>query len=252
MRNNAMKTLSLICLGSLLLIVLPAYASGVYKWVDENGKVHYSDQKPEDPAVEVKQLNVSSIEIDEQGNVAPTGNAIEESAGEITGEAAAMAGDLADVAGVSEESVEQVSGWLENIISEVMAFVNSLLSEADQVAGKVTEQVEDTLPGGNNDVITNEDIDRILSEPSPASRQNQGSEPKVELFTTVWCGYCKTARAYLQANKIPFKEHDIERSAAAALRQKRMGGGSGVPFAIINGKTIRGWNAAAYKQALGL
>ncbi|MGH6691432.1 MAG: DUF4124 domain-containing protein [Gammaproteobacteria bacterium] len=31
---------------ALLALALPAWAAEMYKWVDENGKVHYSDQPP--------------------------------------------------------------------------------------------------------------------------------------------------------------------------------------------------------------
>ncbi len=40
----------------LIGMCLPAFAAGVYKWVDENGVIHYSDKKPDHQSSE--QLNV--------------------------------------------------------------------------------------------------------------------------------------------------------------------------------------------------
>ncbi|WP_020410248.1 DUF4124 domain-containing protein [Hahella ganghwensis] len=42
----------------LLGMCLPAYSAGVYKWTDENGVIHYSDQKPGDKST--TQLNVQT------------------------------------------------------------------------------------------------------------------------------------------------------------------------------------------------
>ena len=43
------------CLALLILFALPAHAD-IYKWTDENGKVHYGDQAPANP--KTKTLNV--------------------------------------------------------------------------------------------------------------------------------------------------------------------------------------------------
>ena len=75
---------------------------------------------------------------------------------------------------------------------------------------------------------------------------------KVELFSTSWCKYCKMAKAFLIANNIPFQEYDIEKDNVAAERKKKLGGGSGVPFALINGKGIYGFSKESYARALGL
>lgn len=51
-----------ILLGSLLLLSSAATSGGLYRWTDENGKVHYSDGVPPD----VSQRG--HAELDEQGN----------------------------------------------------------------------------------------------------------------------------------------------------------------------------------------
>ncbi len=50
----------LLALLVCLLLVLPA-AAQVYKWVDKDGKIHYSDKPPRDPkAKSVKDMNIES------------------------------------------------------------------------------------------------------------------------------------------------------------------------------------------------
>lgn len=81
----------------------------------------------------------------------------------------------------------------------------------------------------------------------------QRSSPKrVEIFTTSWCGYCKQAIAFLRAHRIEFTQYDIEKDPAAAAMMAAFGGTGGVPFAIINGKVVRGFSSETYKKVLGI
>lgn len=77
-------------------------------------------------------------------------------------------------------------------------------------------------------------------------------EHKVEIFTTDWCPYCKLAIDYLKANKIPFTEYDIEKDSSAERRKNELDTKPGVPFAIINGNKVHGFNPLVYKDALGM
>ena len=40
-------------------------------------------------------------------------------------------------------------------------------------------------------------------------------EPRVVMYATAWCGYCKKARQYFADNSIDFVEYDIEKDRAA-------------------------------------
>jgi len=88
----------------------------------------------------------------------------------------------------------------------------------------------------------------------PQARQRPAARrvaPRIELYTTSWCGWCKKARAWFQARGIPYTDHDIEADGAALERRLGMGGGQGVPVAVIEGKVVRGYAPAAYEAALG-
>lgn len=89
------------------------------------------------------------------------------------------------------------------------------------------------------------------SQAPPVATQPRRVLAEVELFTTNWCGYCRKARAYLQQQGVSYREYDVEKDRAAAQRKQQLGG-SGVPFAIINGQKILGFDPEAYASALGI
>ena len=72
---------------------------------------------------------------------------------------------------------------------------------------------------------------------------DDGDEPKITLYMTSWCGYCRKARKLLTRLDADFEAKDIEKSrrAAAEFRRKN-GGGGGVPLIDIDGKLVRGYN----------
>jgi hypothetical protein len=55
-RHRHLKLLTSLMLAFLLAPA--AFATGVYKWVDENGKTHYGSQRPQDASAERLKLNV--------------------------------------------------------------------------------------------------------------------------------------------------------------------------------------------------
>jgi len=88
-------------------------------------------------------------------------------------------------------------------------------------------------------------------QPTPADNENQGVTPQIDLYVTSWCPYCKKAIAFLHKNNIAFNAHDIEQDINAATRKKELDPGySGIPLAVINGATIRGFSESTYQQAL--
>lgn len=86
--------------------------------------------------------------------------------------------------------------------------------------------------------------------PSAPGKAGRVSLPKVELYTTSWCKYCKMARQFFRSRGVAFKEYDIERDRRAALRKDKLDSKKGVPFAIVNGTRIHGYAPESYKEAL--
>jgi len=92
---------------------------------------------------------------------------------------------------------------------------------------------------------------KSLPPPTPTEDKHQTAAPQVDLYVTRWCPYCKKAIAFLRKNHIPFNTYDIEQDVNAAARKKALAPGySGIPLAVINGATIRGFDEGSYQQAL--
>ena len=87
--------------------------------------------------------------------------------------------------------------------------------------------------------------------PASAAAAPTAAFPFVELFATGTCGYCAQARSFLQANKVPFTELDVENNEAAYTRWRGYGG-RGVPLALIGGSPVSGFSSELYRQKLGL
>ncbi len=99
--------------------------------------------------------------------------------------------------------------------------------------------------------------DSVDTAPASGIKKEESRPPveskkktEVVLYTTSWCPYCRKARDYLRSRGIDFIEYDIEKDKEAASRKKQLDNRGGVPFAIINGRSISGFSASAYDRAL--
>jgi glutaredoxin 3 len=64
---------------------------------------------------------------------------------------------------------------------------------------------------------------------------------KVELYTTMWCGYCARARALLNKKGVAFTDIDVDADMAKRGEMvARSGGGNTVPQIFIDGEHIGG------------
>lgn len=75
--------------------------------------------------------------------------------------------------------------------------------------------------------------------------------PSVILYSTSRCGYCKKAKAFMSANKIQYREYDIEKNAVAHSEYKRMGG-KGVPLLVMQDRTLHGFSSLSYQSFFGI
>ena len=83
--------------------------------------------------------------------------------------------------------------------------------------------------------------DSAYSKASEIKSKKPVKQKSVVMYSTSWCGYCTKARNHMQSKGIKFKEYDIEKSASAKSKYKKLGG-SGVPFFDIGGQTMGGYN----------
>jgi glutaredoxin len=107
-------------------------------------------------------------------------------------------------------------------------------------------------PAHSASIENRQDLEVKSPQPAPAGDSKaQSTAPQVDLYITSWCPYCKKAIAFLRKNSIAFTAYDIEQDSDAAARKKNLDPGyGGIPLAVINGTTIRGFSESSYQQAL--
>lgn len=76
--------------------------------------------------------------------------------------------------------------------------------------------------------------------------------PRVILFTTPSCSYCRAAKKYLRERRVPFKDVDVSRDQTAARDMVRRSRQQGVPVLDIGGKIIVGFDRRKIDRTLGL
>lgn len=89
-----------------------------------------------------------------------------------------------------------------------------------------------------------------LASPASMAAEEICSEQMVIMLATSWCGYCRQARAYFNANQIAFTEVDIEKTEDDRFRA--LGRQTGVPLIFIGKETVRGFQPHRLNELLCL
>ncbi len=66
--------------------------------------------------------------------------------------------------------------------------------------------------------------------------------PQVILYSASWCGYCRRTTRLLDELGVPFIHKDIERSDAISNELLAIAGNMSIPFLIINGTEVTGYD----------
>jgi len=92
------------------------------------------------------------------------------------------------------------------------------------------------------------------SRSAPASAATRGGMQKVIVYGTAWCGYCRQAKAWLEARGVPFEAKDIEKDedAARELQEKKQSVGKGkqggVPWIDTGTELLTGFDVPALER----
>ncbi|MCI5142886.1 MAG: glutaredoxin family protein [Candidatus Electrothrix sp. ATG1] len=142
----------------------------------------------------------------------------------------------------------------------VRHFSNTRPSGVDEV--ETVPAKEYTVPSISLQEKEEKTFSSITNSPSKTvSKQNKRKKKKrptkkrtdkVMIFTANQCGYCKQAVTFLRSHGIGFKEYNIDRDKGAKEKMRAAGGVQHVPFAVINGKKLRGFSEGNYRRALNL
>jgi glutaredoxin len=71
----------------------------------------------------------------------------------------------------------------------------------------------------------------------------------VKIYTTTWCGYCKKAKAYMQARGTRFQEIDVEATAQGQSEFQSLGG-RGVPVILVGAQRMDGYSQDSLESLL--
>ena len=75
---------------------------------------------------------------------------------------------------------------------------------------------------------------------------------KVEIYSTMWCGYCARARALLQKKGVAFDDIDVDADTSKRDEMiERAGGRMTVPQIFIDGQHIGGSDELAALERAG-
>ncbi|MEE9911814.1 MAG: glutaredoxin family protein [Deltaproteobacteria bacterium] len=85
---------------------------------------------------------------------------------------------------------------------------------------------------------------------SPRTVDRPVRNQEVDLYTARWCSACKRAKNFFTSRNIRFTEYDVEADREAAERMKQLTPARGVPFAVVNGRSIIGYAPGEYEAAL--
>jgi glutaredoxin-like YruB-family protein len=81
---------------------------------------------------------------------------------------------------------------------------------------------------------------------SDATEQTTTDDPKVIIYSTTWCAFCKTEEQYLQKLGVEYIKKDVEedKEAYVELMEKNGGAFQGVPVTDIAGGLVLGFDRA--------
>ncbi len=64
--------------------------------------------------------------------------------------------------------------------------------------------------------------------------------PKIEVYASMWCGFCHRAKALLNAKGVAFTEYDVDGDPGRREEMRARGGGRTVPQIFVDGRPIGG------------
>jgi glutaredoxin len=98
-------------------------------------------------------------------------------------------------------------------------------------------------------VVAKTAIDALRVASVETTSADVAAAPRVKVFTTKWCPVCKTARAWLDDQKIEWVERDVEKDPEAAAEFRKLGGRV-VPTFVIDGEVKTGFDPTWVKHAV--
>lgn len=84
------------------------------------------------------------------------------------------------------------------------------------------------------------------------AKSSDARQPRVIVFSTPTCSYCRAAKRYFKQHGIRYRDVDVSRDSAAARDMVRRSGQMGVPVIDIGGRIVVGFDRPKIDRLLGL
>ena len=78
------------------------------------------------------------------------------------------------------------------------------------------------------------------------------NKAKIRIFSTKYCPYCSTLKAYLKSRNFEFEDIDVSENQSAIQEMIAKSGQMGVPVAEINGQIVVGFNKTKITELLNI
>ncbi len=92
----------------------------------------------------------------------------------------------------------------------------------------------------------------MAMEKDKKAKKEKKKQPRVLLFTTPTCPWCRRAKRYFREKGIRFKEIDVTRDPAAAKDLVRWTGQTGVPVIRIGNQFVVGFDKPKIDRLLNI
>lgn len=76
--------------------------------------------------------------------------------------------------------------------------------------------------------------------------------PKITIYTTPICVYCKLAKAFFKEHNLAYEEHDVSTDEAARDQMIAKSGQMGVPVIEIDGQIATGFDKPGLMNILNI
>jgi hypothetical protein len=186
----------ILALATLSVLASTGYAQKLYRWVDENGSVHYSDRVPPDQSRQSRDLlNEQGVTVgSEQGaltddeRVAQERARLEEETARIEAEEAARRDQILLDTYLSVEDIEEIRDrWLELVESQITVtdlYLASQRTKLEQLQRKLTvyspySQRENALPVPENLTLEISRTESSIQTFEQRLKENRAEQEKI-------------------------------------------------------------------------
>ncbi len=75
--------------------------------------------------------------------------------------------------------------------------------------------------------------------------------PKITIYSTPTCVYCKMAKSYFQLNKVEYEEKNVAADQVALKEMMQKSGQLGVPVIDVDGQIVVGFDKPTLAKLIG-